>query len=221
MRSFSNWQTRPFRAKPALVSGQFHLIEPDVVWFLLVVAIHLERSIYLLERPVRLIPVIGIDVVSLVADSQTDVVNLITDTFHIPHQMNPCIRRKWLAIIDGGLPPVHIVPNIPFAGIIEAAFRSPYPAIASKSLIDIKFQRLRSIGIVNVEVEVVYEMAHIIAARDGIEVQHVGICSRASHGELRRFPVHGGSRLILRHRGIRRALSRRADLSVSTRAGGE
>ena len=112
--------------------------------------------------------------------------------------MNPCIGGEGLTVIDCGLPASEVVPDIPFAGAVEVTFRSPDPAIAGKCLVDIEFQSLRCVRIVNVEIKVVSEVAYIIAACDCVEVEHIRVCGRASHAEFGGSAVHCGSGLILR-----------------------
>src|SRR6185503_10862090 len=97
----------------------------------------------------RLILIVGVHVVSLIANRETDVVDLIADALDVPHQMNPCICREGLAVVDSGFPAVHVIPDIPLAGVIEAALRSPDPAFPAESLIDIELERLRGVRVVN------------------------------------------------------------------------
>jgi hypothetical protein len=52
------------------------------------------------------------------------------------------------------------------------------------SLIEIKLQGLRALGMVNPEIQVVGKMADVISARNRVEVQHVGISGWPAHAEL-------------------------------------
>src|SRR5438105_1795452 len=99
---------------------------------------------------------------------------LVSDSLNIPYQMYPLIRGKRFAIELCGLPSVDVVLDISFVRVVEATFRSLHPLLVVKRLIDVELQRLYSCGIVDVEIEVINEMADVVAICNGIEVQHVG-----------------------------------------------
>jgi hypothetical protein len=92
--------------------------------------------------PVGLSGEVGIDVVSLVGNVQGDVMHLVSDPRDVPDEMYPCIGGEGLTVIDGRLPTIDVIPDIPFARAVKVTFRSPDPAIAAKCLVDIKFQSL-------------------------------------------------------------------------------
>src|SRR5207302_2880167 len=145
--------------------------------------------------------------------------DLISDAFDIPHKMNPGVRREWFAVIYRGLPASEVIPDIRFNGAVEVALRSPDPAIYAEGPVDVELQSLGSVGIVDVEIEVIREVADVVASSNRVEVEHVGVWGRASHGELRRVAVHRRRGLIRRHGRLGSARACGADLCVATGSG--
>ncbi len=77
---------------------QGHIIQPDVVRLLGVIAVHLEGHVDLIRVPIRLRRVIGIDFVSLTVHLQRDVVHLIARAVQSPDNVNSGIgweMRAW------------------------------------------------------------------------------------------------------------------------------
>src|SRR5579864_975372 len=200
------------------VCSEIYLVKPDVVWRLCVIPIHLEGDVDLFQRPVWLVGVVGIDRVSLIPNRETYVVDLVADALDVPDQMNPRVRRKRCTGHGRGFPAVDVVPDVPLTRAVKVALGTPHPTLAAKGLIEVKLQCLRRSRVVDIEVQVVSEMAHSVATANRIPIQLVGIWRGTAHGELRRLAVHGGTGLIRRHSGLRGAYARRADLPVAARA---
>jgi hypothetical protein len=76
------------------------------------------------------------------------------DALEVPNQVNPGVRRKWLAVLFGWNPFfVERVPNVLLARAIEVAFGALGPASTAEGLVDVEFERLRRVEIVHVEIE--------------------------------------------------------------------
>ena len=136
--------------------------------------------------------------------------------------MDPCVGREWLAVENRGSPTIDVVPDVPLLGAIEITFRAPNPTVPSKRLIDVELESLRSAWIVDIEIQVVSKVAHVVSASDRVEVQHVAICRRtravrpwSAHAELSRFAVHRRAGNILSECGLRCTVPRRTDLTVA------
>ena len=81
----------------ASVREQIYFVEPDVVRFLLVITIHLERDINLFLVPLRLGREIYVNWILLISHTHADVVHLISDSLQLPHQMDPGVGGKVIA----------------------------------------------------------------------------------------------------------------------------
>src|SRR5215467_12865935 len=57
-----------FAVAHLLIRGQSHLVEPDIVGFFSVVAVHLECDVDLLQGPISLVIEISVDVVGLISN---------------------------------------------------------------------------------------------------------------------------------------------------------
>src|SRR5215510_11642453 len=142
--------------------------------------------------------------------------DLSIHSFKVPHQMNPGICRKWLAIHlrrDPFL--IERVPDVPFARSSEIALCSPGPAQATKSLVHIKFKRLRFVRIINEEEEIVNKMGDIVATAQRLEPQLVGVSRGTTHGELGGFTIQRRITLPLSHRGYGIFQTRGANLAFT------
>ena len=76
------------------VREEVHFIEPHIIRFLPVVTIHLKSDINFFLVPLRLGRVVDINGIFLTRNADTDVVDLIADTFQVPHKVDPCIGWK-------------------------------------------------------------------------------------------------------------------------------
>src|SRR5947209_19937482 len=139
--------------------------------------------------------------------------------------MNPGVSREGIAG-DICLAPQSgfVVPNVPRRRSVtfEVALRPPYPAVSAEGLVDVELQRLRRGWVIDIEVQIVGEMSDVVAARDGVEIELVGIAIGTAHRELGGFAVHRRRRLALGHgRRWRIGISRGADLAIASGARGE
>jgi hypothetical protein len=119
-------------------------------------------------------------------------VDLVSDALHVPHKVNPRIGWERGTGDDGRLPTVDVVPYVPLTRTVEVAFRSPDPSFSAICLIYIELKSLGCCGIVDIKIKIVVKMADVISASDRIEIEHVGIRSRAAHRELGGVPVIAG-----------------------------
>ena len=135
--------------------------------------------------------------------------------------MDPGIRLKVVAGNGGRFPAGirSVVPDVPKARPFLTTFRSPNPTLASERLIQVKLESLRSRGIINVEIQIVGEVADVVSARDRVEVKLIGIAVGSAHGELGGLAVHRRRRLAFDHRrGRRIRVAGGTDLTITSRA---
>ena len=125
-----------------LVGRQIHLIQPNVIRFLFKVSVHLKSNIDFFQGPIRLVGVIGVDVVGLIANAEADVVHLVSDALQVPDKMDPGVGGKRRAVELRRLPASDIIPDVPLSRSVEVALRAPHPAISAERLIQVKFERL-------------------------------------------------------------------------------
>jgi hypothetical protein len=96
--------------------------------------------------------------VGRIIERYAHVVNLSADPFELPHQMMPTLR--YLFTWDLRYLPFfrRIIPDIPFSGVFEAAFRAPGITHAPKALIQIKLQRFGRARVIDHEIESIGEV---------------------------------------------------------------
>src|SRR5215831_4246119 len=98
--------------------------------------------------------------------------HLISYTLQGPRQMNPRVIGEVIARNGGGHPlTVKGIPNVPLVSLIEVALAAPGPALPAERLVNIKFQRLRCVAMIDVNPQVVDKVTHIGSAPERIPVQ--------------------------------------------------
>lgn len=65
--------------------------------------------------------------------------------------------------------------------VLKLHSRSPDPAVAAVGVIHVEFERLRRLGVDDIKIHIVDEMADVVAPGDRVEVEHV-----AGSGAVRR-----------------------------------
>lgn len=180
--------------------------------------VHLKRDINFFKCPLPLIVVVGIDIVGLVAYGEADVVNLVAHALDIPDEVSPSIGGESVAG-DVRFAPgkIGVIPDIPDSGrlALEITIRAPNPTNAANTLVDVEFQGLWRGGILEIEVQVIGEVARLIAALDGVELEPVAV-SRTADVKVGGLAIHGGGSLIRRQGRSRAGVPGGADLTVAS-----
>lgn len=183
----SNLLPVAYGLSPTLPFAQRHLIQPNIVLVLIVVAIELEGDVNLIAHHAWLGTLVSIHTHRLAIHNHRDVVHLPVDAFKLPDQMMPAIGRKWSATNLARHPLFRLrVPDVPFVGIFEVAFRSPGIACSAKGLVHVEFQCLGNVRIIYIEPEVILKMRKGVICVKCSPPERVGITFRSADIEAGR-----------------------------------
>src|SRR5215469_5371754 len=180
--------------------GERHVVQPNGIGVLGIVAVHLKGDINFTTTP-GLGPIGPVKVVLHTIESEGDEDRLVVVSGELPCYVVPDEGRRRRAG-NVSMPPsaAGCVPDVPDATISDVALRAKYEFGVAGGLVDIKFQRLRKLRGSDIEIQVILEICNTVVAPELLPPEHVRICRRAPDVELGGTATKGGRCLELEHR---------------------